>query len=57
MPEATKLKMPFVELTSDIDNLISQRVIEKAGGVLLERFVKPPAYGGNREGLRFRIFL
>ena len=49
--------MPFVELTSDIDNLISQRVIEKAGGVLLERFVKPPAYGGNREGLRFRIFL
>lgn len=57
LPEATKLKIPFVELTTDIDNLISQRVIEKAGGVLHERFVKPTAYGGNREGLRFRIYL
>ena len=56
LPEAVKLEMPFVELTTDVDNLISQRVIEKNGGVLHEKFVKPASHGGT-DGLRFRIFL
>ena len=56
LPEAVKLGMPFVELTTDVNNLISQRVIEKNGGVLHEKFVKPPAHGGT-DALRFRIYL
>ena len=56
LPEAVKLEMPFVELTTDVNNLISQRVIEKNGGVLHEKFVKPQYHGGT-EGLRFRISL
>ena len=34
LPEAIKLGMPFVELVTNAENLISQRVIEKSGGVL-----------------------
>lgn len=48
--------MPFVELTTNADNLISQRVIEKNGGMLYEKFVKPQSHGGT-DGLRFRIYL
>lgn len=56
LPEAIKLGMPFVELTTDVDNLFSQKVIENNGGVLLEKFVKPAVHGGT-DGLRFRIYL
>ena len=56
LPEVVKLGMPFVELTTNADNLISQRVIEKNGGVLHEKFVKPQSHGGM-DGLRFRIYL
>jgi len=56
LPEAVALGMPFVELTTDLDNFISQRVIQKNGGVLHERFVKPSSQGGG-DGLRFRIYL
>lgn len=56
LPEAIKLGMPFVELTTDVDNLISQKVIMKNGGILHEKFVKPVAHGGT-DGLRFRIYL
>ena len=56
LPEAVKLGMPFVELTTNTDNLISQKVIEKNGGALHEKFVKPAAHGGT-DGLRFRIYL
>jgi predicted acetyltransferase len=48
--------MPYVELTTDPDNLASRRVIEANGGVLFERFTKAGAYGGA-EGLRYRIAL
>ena len=54
LPEAHALGMPYVEITTDTDNLASQRVIEKAGGVLFERFTQPAAYGGE-PGLRWRI--
>lgn len=56
LPEARQLGLPHVEITTDPENVASQRVIEKAGGRLVERFVKPPQYG-SKPGLRFRIDL
>jgi len=48
--------LAFVLLTTDPDNRASQRVIERNGGVLVERFAKPPAFGGG-DSLRWRIAL
>ena len=48
--------LPYVELTTDPDNIASQKVITKNGGVLVERFTKVPAQGGGA-GLRWRIDL
>ena len=48
--------LPYVELTTDPDNVASQRVILKNGGVLVERFDKGPEYH-NAPGLRYRIDL
>jgi predicted acetyltransferase len=56
LPEAITLGMPFVELTTDVDNLFSQKVIVNNGGVLHEKFIKPAVHGGT-DGLRFRIYL
>lgn len=47
--------LPFVEITTDVTNVASRRVIESNGGLLFERFVKSLQHGGT-EGLRFRIF-
>jgi predicted acetyltransferase len=46
----------YVELTTDVSNEASRRVIEANGGVLAERFDKPGPYGGG-ESLRYRIDL
>jgi predicted acetyltransferase len=56
LPMARAEGLPFVEITTDEDNLASQRVIEANGGVLHERFDKPAAYGGA-PSLRYRIAL
>ena len=48
--------LPFVELTTDADNLPSQKVITANGGVMVEHFDKPAMYGGAAS-LRFRIDL
>jgi predicted acetyltransferase len=56
LPLARAVGLPFVELTTDPHNLASQRVIEANGGVLVERFTKPAAFGGT-EGLKYRIDL
>jgi predicted acetyltransferase len=48
--------LPYVEITTDPDNVASQRVIESNGGELVERFDKGPAYGGT-QGLRYRVAL
>jgi predicted acetyltransferase len=45
-----------VEITTDVTNVASQRVIEANGGVIVERFFKPAGYGGA-ESLRYRIAL
>ena len=54
LPDARAEGMALVELTTDADNLASQRVIETNGGMLVERFNKPAGYGGA-PSLRFRI--
>ena len=56
LPEAIRLGMPFVELTTDVGNLFSQKVIKKNGGILHEKFVKPASHGGT-DALLFRIYL
>ena len=56
LPEAREQGLPYVEITTDPDNVASQRVILANGGILVERFKKDPAYG-DVEGLRFRITL
>jgi predicted acetyltransferase len=48
--------LPFVHITTDPDNIPSQRVIEANGGVLVERFVRGPQYGCT-QALRYRIDL
>lgn len=57
LPEARAMGLPYVELTTDDENLASKRVIEANGGVLVERFAMPAAYGGVGEKLRYRIAL
>ncbi len=46
--------LPYVDLTTDTDNIPSQRVILANGGTLLGPYEKTPHYGGG-EGLKFRI--
>ena len=46
----------YVELTTEPDNLVSQRVIETNGGVFVEEFTAPPGLGSKR-GFRYRIAL
>jgi predicted acetyltransferase/GNAT superfamily N-acetyltransferase len=52
--DARAERLAFVELTTDVGNVGSQRVIEANGGQVVERFHKPAVYGGG-ESLRYRI--
>ncbi len=56
LPMARAQGLGFVEITTEVANLASQRVITANGGVLAERFDKPAAHGGA-PSLRFRIEL
>ena len=56
LPLARGQGLPFVDLTTDLGNVASQRVILNNGGRLIEEFQKPAAHGGVR-ALRFRIQL
>ncbi len=53
---ARSFGLPFVDLTTDPDNEVSQRVMTANGAVLMERFDKGPVYG-HQPGLRYRITL
>lgn len=44
----------YVEITTRVDNLPSQRVVLANGGVLLEEFTALPALGGHQH-LRYRV--
>ena len=46
--------LPHVDLTTDPDNLPSQKVITANGGFMVERFTKVAGHGGT-ESLLFRI--
>ena len=54
--EAKVLGLEYIEMTTDPDNIASQRVMLASGAVLVERFQKPAVYGGI-DGLRYRLFL
>jgi predicted acetyltransferase len=54
LPYARALGLAYIEITTDPDNLASQKVISANGGVLIESFTKPAAYGST-PGLRLRI--
>lgn len=56
LPHARAQGLPYVEITTDTDNLPSHKVITANGGVLIEPFTKPEAYG-SAPSLRFRIAL
>ena len=54
LPEARKLGLEHIDLTTDPDNLPSQKVIIANGGHLVRRFTKATGYGAG-ESLLFRI--
>lgn len=56
LPEAKAEGLPYVEITANVDNVPSQKVILANGGVLVERAPKPPGYKPG-EMVRFRITL
>ena len=56
LKEARTIGLPYVEITTDPDNVASRRVIEANGGELVERFVKPSQFG-SKPGLRYRIVM
>ena len=53
--EVPREDFEYVELTTDVTNVASQRVIETNGGVRVETFFKPAAHGGA-ESFRYRIY-
>ena len=56
LPDTKSEGLRFVEITTDPENIASQRVIEANGGVLFEEFTKPVQFG-SKPGLRYRIAL
>lgn len=56
LPEARRVGLKYVEITTSPDNLASVRVIEKAGGALVKSYVADKALGGH-ETLEFKIML
>jgi predicted acetyltransferase len=56
LPMAPEQGLDHVVLTTDPENLYSQRVILACGGHLLGPYRKPAAFGGG-EGLRYRVDL
>ena len=55
LPEAWVEGLRFVEITTDPDNVPSQRVIERNGGVLVDEFLTVPALGGTLKR-RYRVY-
>ena len=56
LPEARAVCLSYVELTTDLDNPASQKVVLANGGRLVGPFIKDAVYGGA-ESLLFRIDL
>ena len=47
IPETKAVGLPYVEITTDPDNIASQRVIEANGGISVEHFIKPQQLGSQ----------
>ena len=56
LPDVGDEGLDLVEITTDVDNIGSQRVIEANGGVLLDGYEPDPLYGVECK-LRYRIDL
>ena len=56
LPHARALGLPWIWVTTDPDNVGSRKVIEGAGGVLIESFTRAAAYG-HSAAVRYRIDL
>ncbi len=56
LPIAAAEGLPIIDITTDVDNIASQRVVQANGGVLVERFAKLESSGGG-EALRFEVDL
>ena len=56
LARAKRQGMAYVEITTDLDNIASQRVIVRNAGFVVGQFCKPLALGG-KESLRYRIAL
>ena len=54
--DAAEERLDQVEITTDVDNVASQRVILANGGELIGRFQRAAAYGDSSE-MRYRIRL
>jgi predicted acetyltransferase len=54
LPLAWDAGLPFVELTTALDNIASQKVITNNGGVVVEEFTAPAAQGSHQM-FRWRI--
>ena len=57
LPEARKEGLRWVELTADLDNVASHKVITRNGGVAVKQVTKPSLHGHTAEALQFRIDL
>jgi predicted acetyltransferase len=56
LPLAREVGLPYVEITTDPDNLASQRVVEANGGALVEHITKHATSGGG-PALLYRVTL
>jgi predicted acetyltransferase len=56
LPDAKAVGLPYIEVTTSLDNVASQKVITRNGGRFVERFTKAPHFA-SEEGLRYRIDL
>lgn len=54
LSEARTIGLPYVEVTTEPENLASQRTILSCGGELFEHFIEPAQFG-SKPALRFRI--
>jgi predicted acetyltransferase len=56
LPHARSVGLDYVEITTDFDNIASQKVIVGNGGIVIERFDMPYSNTPG-DGLRYRIML
>ena len=54
LPLAKQEGLRYLHVTTDPENIASQKVIEANGGLLIERFVRPPQFGST-PGLKYSV--